>query len=324
MIERFVPDGIVGKKYRLGREIGRGGASVVYEADDIRTQRRVALKLIAPTLADDERARRRFLREARNAAQLAHPHVVSIYEADCDPSGLVYIACELLVGEDLETRLAREGRLGLLAARDVLVPVMSALEAAHAVGIVHRDVKPSNVFLAQDRSRVTSKLIDFGLSKPIDDDLRVTRGGMLVGTPGYMAPEQVFEAEVVGPPTDIWQVATVWFECLSGRLPYVASSVGALARLLVSEDPPSLREVDPSIPEVLAEVIDRGLRRDRAERWPSMLDFILAIEAAYDELRAASRAMGAATVEVELEGVPIGDRDTVAPPRASALTRSDW
>ncbi len=257
-------------KYRVVREIGRGGVGVVYEAENTWTHRRVALKVLSGSVAADAGARERFLREARTAGRLVHPNVVAMIDADMEKDGSIYIVQELLVGEDLETRIERDGPLELTEAQRLLLPVMDALSAAHAAGIVHRDIKPSNVFLTRAGKTEEPKLIDFGLSKLVGGDVRITTQGMAIGTPAYMSPEQFYEPDTVDHQSDVWAMAVVWFECLTARLPYDGKSPAEIAGRVVSGKRAKLRDVARSMPEAVAVAIERGLVHDRKERWTSM------------------------------------------------------
>src|SRR5262245_8671680 len=202
--------------YRIERTLGQGGMGVVYAAHDERLDRPVALKMIG-VLAPDDQARKRFAREARAAARINHPHVCQIYEVGED-GGDPFIAMELLAGESLSERLAR-GTLPLAETVTASLQVLDALEALHAQGLVHRDLKPSNVFLCPRGV----KLLDFGLARPVDASLvedvthsRLTRSGVVVGTPQYMSPEQVYGNEVDAR-SDVFAAGTIVFEMLAGR-----------------------------------------------------------------------------------------------------------
>jgi serine/threonine-protein kinase len=264
-------------KYRVVREIGRGGVGVVYEAENTWTHRRVALKVLSGSAAADAPSRERFLREARTAGRLVHPNVVAMIDADMEKDGSIYIVQELLVGEDLDTKLEREGKLTPRDIAPILLPVMDALASAHAAGIVHRDVKPSNVFLTQVAERVEPKLIDFGLSKLVGHDVRITTQGMVVGTPAYMSPEQFFEPETVDHRSDVWAMAVMWFECLTGQLPFDGRSPTEIAGRVVGGKRPSLRALAPKLSAALVEAIEGGRAHDRDARWQSVAEMRAAV-----------------------------------------------
>jgi len=258
-------------KYRVVREIGRGGVGVVYEAENTWTHRRVALKVLSGMAAADVPSRERFLREARTAGRLVHPNVVAMIDADMEKDGSIYIVQELLVGEDLETKLEREGPFEAKEIAKILLPIMDALSSAHAAGIVHRDIKPSNVFLTKVGKNIEPKLIDFGLSKLVGVDVRITTQGMVLGTPAYMSPEQFYEPDTVDHRSDVWAMAVMWWECITQRLPFDGTSPAEIAGKVVSGKRPKLREVGRSIPQPLAEAIERGLL-PREARWQSIAE----------------------------------------------------
>ncbi len=264
-------------KYRVVREVGRGGVGVVYEAENTWTHRRVALKVLSGSAAADAPSRERFLREARTAGRLVHPNVVAMIDADMEKDGSIYIVQELLVGEDLDTKLEREGPFAPRDLGKILLPVMDALSSAHAAGIVHRDVKPSNVFLTRVGKSVEPKLIDFGLSKLVGHDVRITTAGMVIGTPAYMSPEQFFEPEAVDHRSDIWAMGVMWFECLTGKLPFDGRSPAEVAARVVAGKRESLRSMTPKLPNAIADAIEKSLAHDRAARWQSIAEMRVAL-----------------------------------------------
>ena len=251
--------------YTLTRRLGQGGMGVVYAARDERLGREVALKMIAGL--SDEAAVKRFWREARAAAAVTHPHVCQIYEVDEAPEG-IFLAMELLAGEPLDARL-KQGRCSPVDAVNIALQVLSALGAIHERGLVHRDVKPSNVFLTPHGV----KLLDFGLARPISDTTvridatsseLISRPGMMVGTPRYMAPEQI-RGLTVDQRADVYAVGTVLFEMLAGRPPFVSENVFDLAQAILNDHPPALQ----GPPAVIAvdRVIRRALAKDPSTRF---------------------------------------------------------
>lgn len=271
----------IARRYRVLRELGRGAFGVVVEAENEGTSRRVAVKVLTAA-PEDEAAAARFLREARHAARLVHPNVVGVLDADRDGDrGWLYLVQELLVGEDLHTLLRREGPLAPARAAELLVPIMDALSAAHAAGLVHRDVKPSNVFLDQRGARVVPKLIDFGLTKSFEqDDGDFTQTGLVVGTPTHMSPEQLLSPSDVGPQTDVWSMGVVWYEALSGRLPFEGERISDVAFRIAEGRAPPLASRAESVPADLAAAIDRALLRERDRRWTTMDELRQAVDAA--------------------------------------------
>src|SRR3954451_22633963 len=202
--------------YRIEERIGRGGMGLVYRAQHLNLRRRAAIKIIAPELAEASGFRDRFNREARIAAALQHPNIVTVYDAG-EEDGLLYLAMQYIEGSDLSTVLRSQGRLRPYRALDVCRQVAAALDAAHEHGLIHRDVKPGNV-LIEGR---TAFLTDFGLTKRIEGGhTQLTRAGDLVGTIHYVAPEQI-EAGQVSARTDVYSLGCLLYHCLTGQVPFV-------------------------------------------------------------------------------------------------------
>jgi ABC-type branched-subunit amino acid transport system substrate-binding protein/DNA-binding beta-propeller fold protein YncE/predicted Ser/Thr protein kinase len=264
--------------YRIEGLVGRGGMGVVYRASDLRLERPVALKLIAPELAEDERFRERFLRESRVAASLDHRGVVPIHEAG-EEAGQLFIAMRYVEGEDLKTLLEREGTLAPERALSILSQVADALDAAHEKGLVHRDVKPGNVLLD---SREHAYLTDFGLTKQLGG--ASTETGQVVGTFAYLAPEQI-RGEAVDRRTDCYALACVLYECLGGHPPFRRSTEAETLWAHMQEEPPSLR----AYPE-LAPVLQKALAKEKNDRYASCGDFLAAAASALGLEAPARRA----------------------------------
>src|SRR5687768_5510793 len=220
--------------YRVDSLVGRGGMGVVYRATDLSLERPVALKLVAPELAENERFRARFLREPRLAASLDHPNVIPIYEAG-EHDGQLYLAMRYVEGSDLKALLEREGKLSPERTIAILAQVASALDAAHRRGLVHRDVKPANVLLDEDRHVY---LTDFGITKQLGR--ASTDTGQMVGTLDYLAPEQI-RGETVEARTDCYSLACVLYECLSGKPPFHRETEAETMWAHMQEQPAPLR-----------------------------------------------------------------------------------
>ena len=254
-------------RYVIERELGRGGMGVVYEAREQRLDRLVALKLIAPEGASDERFRERFVREARLAASLEHPGIVPIYAAD-EEAGQLYIAMRLVPGGDLAQLLADGGPLEPAAALQILGPVADALDVAHARGLVHRDVKPANILVEPRPGGVPhAYLTDFGLAREQGGGL-MTQSGALVGTVEYMAPEQV-KGDPVDGRADQYALGCVLFQVLCGRTPFAG---GTHMQVLVNHlhaEPPTLSALRPDLPPHLDGVLRRALAKEPGERYAS-------------------------------------------------------
>jgi len=220
---------LIGEKYRLGPIIGSGGIATVRRATHLWTEREVAIKLLDPTLPHFEELRAGFLREARATVQLDHPNVVDVLDMGEDGWDTVYLVMELLDGPTLRDVLLERGKLSEEDALGIMLPLLDALEKAHELGIVHRDFKPENIMLPLDAyGVVTPKLLDFGIAKVIRNARSPNQAepeGVIMGTPEYMSPEQARDdRELIGPHTDVWGVAVVWYECLTGRAPFDGDS----------------------------------------------------------------------------------------------------
>lgn len=264
-------------KYAIVRVLGEGGMGVVYEGVHALTRRRVAIKIMHVRYADDDVMLRRFLREARAAASLEHRNVVGVLDMGRTSDGTAYLVLEYLQGESLADRLARCGPMNPTEVARVLLPIMGALCAAHERGIIHRDLKPENIYLTRDeQGDEVPKLLDFGIAK-IEGGARATSTGQAIGTPAYMAMEQVTDAAIVDARADVWSLGVIWFEALAGRLPYEGATPMHILGQLMLRDPPTLSDVVPSMSADLSRVIARALTRQIGARWPSMTEFTAAI-----------------------------------------------
>ncbi len=270
--------------YRIESVLGRGGMGIVYLATDLRLERRVALKLVAPELAADPGFRERFLSEARLAASLDHSHVVPVYAAG-ETGGQLWIAMRYVEGTDLRSLLEREGPLEPGRAIELVDQVASALDAAHAIGLVHRDVKPANVLVTEEGGREHCYLTDFGLAR--DQGADAGAPTHLSGTVDYTAPEQIGH-EPAGASADIYSLACVLYECLAGEPPFQRARPTATLFAHTSEPPPSLAERHPELPEAIDPVIARALAKDPAERHGSCGELV---EAAREALGLGERRL---------------------------------
>ena len=269
--------GTVVAGYRIEERIGRGGMGVVYRAQHLNLQRRAAIKIIAPDLAESEGFRERFTREARIAAALQHPNIVTVYDAG-EVDGMLYLAMQFIQGEDLAAILRAEGRLRPYRAIDVCRQVASALDAAHAMGLIHRDVKPANVLIEGRNAFLT----DFGLTKRIEGThAQLTRAGDMVGTIHYVAPEQI-EGRKVSARSDVYSLGCLLYHCLSGQVPFALETDVAVIYAHLSEQPPKLSELRPELPEGLDAVMAKALDKSPDRRFPSCGDMISAARAVID------------------------------------------
>jgi len=263
--------------YRIEARIGRGGMGVVYRAEHLNLRRRAAIKIIAPDLAEASGFRERFNREARIAAALQHPNIVTVYDAG-EEEGLLYLAMQYIEGSDLSAVLRSQGRLRPYRALDVCRQVAAALDAAHAQGLIHRDVKPANV-LIEGR---TAFLTDFGLTKRIEGTrTQLTQAGDVVGTIHYVAPEQI-EGHRVDARTDVYSLGCLVYHCLSGELPFARDTDVAVIYAHLSEEPPRLTSVRPELPGGLDAVIAKALEKAPERRFQTCADLMSALRSVID------------------------------------------
>jgi serine/threonine protein kinase len=254
----------IGDRYLIESELGRGGMAVVYGALDTRLNRRVAIKVLPPDLAFNADVRERFLREAQTAAQLSHPSIVPIYTVD-ETNAVVFFVMALVDGESLGERLERRGVCPPEEVQRVLHDVADALDYAHRNGVVHRDIKPDNIII--DRSSGRPVVTDFGIARAMASDSRLTVTGVAMGTPKYMSPEQALGEREVDGRSDIYSLAVVGYQMLTGSPPFTAGNTPALLMKHVSERPRPLHTVRPGLPEALVGAITRSLAKQPEERW---------------------------------------------------------
>ena len=257
-------------RYEIEAVLGAGGFGAVFRARHVMMDRQVALKLLHPSAAASDEIRERFIREARTLGKLGHPHIIDIYDCGVTDGGELFLAMQLLEGEDLADR-AQRGRLASSDVVAITCQVLDALEAAHSAGIVHRDLKPANVYLAQVRGQEVVKLLDFGISKleSGEGNTGLTKTGIIMGTPHYMAPEMFSGVKDVDHRVDLYAVGVMLYELLSGGPPHDAASYEQLVVRIATTDPPSLRTRAPNLPPFLLDVVDRALQRAPSARFAS-------------------------------------------------------
>jgi serine/threonine protein kinase/tetratricopeptide (TPR) repeat protein len=260
-------------RYRIERELGRGGMATVYLAHDLHHDRPVALKLLRPELAATL-GPERFLHEIRVAAKLQHPHIVPVFDSGEAGGGQLWYTMPYVEGETLRQRLDREKQLPLDDARRIVLQVLSALEYAHGHGVIHRDIKPENILLEDDQAVVT----DLGIARAMSaiDEERLTETGLSLGTPSYMSPEQACAEPNIDRRTDIYSLGCVLYEMLAGEPPYTGPTPQAIVARRLTEPPPRLRTIR-DVPESLEQAIHRALGRNPADRFATARDFARAI-----------------------------------------------
>jgi eukaryotic-like serine/threonine-protein kinase len=311
---------MISKKIRLVRQLGSGGMGTVWMADDLALDTQLAVKFMSPAHARVPALVKRFEREGKLAARMRSPHVVDVFDYAATDDGIPYIVMELLSGENLDTRITREGALGLELTLRILLQVSRALGRAHGMGIIHRDIKPDNIFLVGSGSDVFVKILDFGIAKQEDELPGLTTSGSTIGTPCYMSPEQLLDPKSVDERSDLWSLGVVIYHCLTGAVPFARESFGAICVAIHegSFAPPSgLRAaIPPSVDawmvralcrdargrfrsaEEMCEAFIDGLAKDRGPRahavesLPSLCFIGDALDARAEQRSAARRARG--------------------------------
>jgi predicted Ser/Thr protein kinase len=295
--------------YRIESFVARGGMGVVYTATQLALQRMVALKVVAPELAQDESFRERFKREAMLAAGLDHPSILPVYEAG-EVDGQLFLAMRYVLGTDLDRLIKRERTLDPERAAAIIAQVAGALDAAHSRGLVHRDVKPGNILIAEEYGEERAYLTDFGLTKSVATGAHLTRTGYVVGTLDYVAPEQVQGRSVDGR-ADTYALACVLYRAVTGHVPF--DRPGDVAKMFahLNDPPPSAAAISPAVSAELDGVIRHGMAKQPEERYASS-----------GELARAARAAVAATVPGRLGATELDvtqiDQPIVEPPRRAA------
>jgi eukaryotic-like serine/threonine-protein kinase len=287
------PGALFANRYRLERTLGEGGTGVVWAAVDTETNQRVALKLLKPEAVSRTDARGRLRREGRIAAALSHPNLVQVHGIVENADGTPAIVMELLEGQSLADHLHQERKLTLSQTAYVLLPALMALKALHAKGLIHRDLKPANIFLHRSKETGTPavqvKLLDLGLVKALSlgklalDTATLTVSGMMVGTPHYMAPEQILGESNVDQRVDVFAAGVVIYECLTGDRPTEAENLGQVLKKVLAANFPPLSEVMPECPQELSDLVKSMLAKEPADR-PDSLDGAIAVLTRYADV----------------------------------------
>jgi serine/threonine-protein kinase len=267
---------VVGK-YKLLEQIGEGGMGTVYRAEHVVLRSPAAVKVLLEQFTRDPVVVDRFFQEARTASAIRHVGIVEVFDYGRLPNGQAYIAMELLRGEDLSSFRKRHGQLDAALAQQIALQMLAALNATHVVGVVHRDLKPDNVFLVRDGSApgaIRVKILDFGIAKLVGDQLAArpkpkTRGGTILGTPAYMAPEQCRGGVELDARADLYAVGCILFEMLTGRPPFVGGGDGEIMAMHIYEPPPRLSNLVADLPVELDALLAKLLTKVPDDRIPS-------------------------------------------------------
>jgi serine/threonine-protein kinase len=275
---------IIDGKYRIVRLIGEGGMGAVYEGENMRIHRRVAIKVLHAGVAATGEAVARFEREAQAAGRIGSEHIVEVLDLGNLPSGDRYMVMEFMDGDSLSTRIRARGRLSSGEAYPIIHQLLEALVAAHGAGIIHRDLKPDNVYLLKSRGGKSDfvKLLDFGISKfnklSGDSSFSMTRTGAVMGTPYYMAPEQAKGSRELDHRVDLYAAGVILYECVTGQVPFNADTFNELLFKIVLEQARPVEQVVPDIDPTFAAIVNKSMAREPAARFQSARDFQIALE----------------------------------------------
>lgn len=303
------PGDVVADKFVVERVIGLGGMAQVLAARHLKLGTRVAIKAVHPTLATDPQAVARFLREAQAMASLESEHVVRVHDVGELPNGVPYLIMDYLEGRDLGAMLAERGPLPVPLALEYIRQACDALIEAHAVGIIHRDMKPQNVFVVRKPSGAESvRVLDFGLAKAVtaEDGHQLTKAGHIMGTAYYMAPEQLYAAGNIDARTDVWSTGATLFRLLTRQYPFQESNAALAAVAILKRDASPIKSVRPDIPDAVAAIVDRCLTKDPARRFQSMSELTAAIDHARSTLLLAPPTPSQPFVPVSIhQSIPV-------------------
>lgn len=266
-------------KYRIIELLGRGGMGVVYKAEDIKLKRTVALKFLAPELTLEKEAKERFILEAQTASSLNHPNICTVHEID-ESDGQMFIAMAFIEGQSLKTRVA-QGPFKLDEALDIGVQIAAGLHEAHEKGIVHRDIKSSNIMINAKRQAV---IMDFGIAK-LSGETKITRTGTTLGTVAYMSPEQA-RGEKVDHKSDIWSLGVVLYEMVIGQLPFKGDHEQAVMYSILNEDPEPITSLRSGVPMELERIVSKTLQKDPAVRYQHVDEMLVDLKYLKENLTA--------------------------------------
>jgi len=275
---------IIEGKYRIKGLIGEGGMGAVYEGENVRIQRRVAIKVLHPSFTQNEDVMARFQREAQAAGRIGNDHILEVLDLGSLPDGSHFMVLEFLDGEPLSKRIQNAGRMAPREVAPLARQMLKGLGAAHAAGIVHRDLKPDNIFILKEKAGQPDfvKIIDFGISKfqPLaGDGMKMTRTGAVMGTPYYMSPEQASGSREADARSDLYTAGVILYECVTGHVPFDGETFNQLMFKIVLSEPPPLLETVPDLDPAFASIILKAMARDVSQRFQTADEFSKAIAA---------------------------------------------
>ncbi|AEP11491.1 MULTISPECIES: WD40 repeat domain-containing serine/threonine protein kinase [Chloracidobacterium] len=325
LAEAFPGARIISGKYRLDALIGQGGMGSVYRATHLELDRTIALKIVLPDFVSNHETLERFRQEARAAARLNHPNVISVYDFGILPTGQAYLAMELLTGHSLREELERHERLSPQRIVSILRPVCQAIHAAHEAGVVHRDIKPDNIILLSkpETGEEIVKVVDFGIAKlkerPGTTVSNLTEPGLVMGTPHYMSPEQC-RGEELDRTSDIYSLGVTLYELLVGHVPFDAPTPSAVIIQHAVDPPPLMRRLRPDIPEEIERVVLRALSKVREQRQPTALRLYQEFEQALREAEETAAALNIAKISATFPTLDLSQMKPVELKLVATLT----